>query len=283
MIATPHRRYAAGRYGRQRHQGGTALGRPLALRPGRAAHRGPPLYGLQPGQALHHAEPGPARIRPPCVRRLTEQADVVLANNRPDVAGRLGIDYDTLAAINPAIIYCEGLGIRASRAGCLPSGYDIIIQAMSGIAPQRGQSSQWRPPAHRRQPAGGFGVRFGPGVGGLRGIVRQRAQRRRGGRSWKLPAGNRPADAGDSRFVRIDAIDREPHAQIRESIGRHARRRHARIPNCCPSMRRSISSRRVTSTIGFTRPPDGMLVVGCLNAGFAPKAAGGNRPPRHPL
>ena len=73
------------------------------------------------------------------VRRLTEQADVVLANNRPDVAGRLGIDYETLSAINPSIIYCEGSAFGHEGPDAYRPGYDIIIQAMSGIATAEGK------------------------------------------------------------------------------------------------------------------------------------------------
>ncbi|MEJ5222132.1 MAG: CoA transferase, partial [Tepidiforma sp.] len=41
------------------------------------------------------------------VHRLAKDADVVVINYRPGVAEELGIDYETLSAINPRLIYCE--------------------------------------------------------------------------------------------------------------------------------------------------------------------------------
>ncbi len=41
------------------------------------------------------------------VHRLVEETDVVIVNYRPDVPYRYGIDYETLAAINPRLVYCE--------------------------------------------------------------------------------------------------------------------------------------------------------------------------------
>lgn len=67
------------------------------------------------------------------VKRLTVDADVVMENFRPGVMDRLGIGYETLAAINPQLIYCcvSGFG----REGPLKDdpSYDGKIQAMSGI------------------------------------------------------------------------------------------------------------------------------------------------------
>ena len=39
--------------------------------------------------------------------RLSEGADVVLEGNRPGVAKRLGVDYDTIQEVNPRIVYCS--------------------------------------------------------------------------------------------------------------------------------------------------------------------------------
>ena len=108
------------------------------------------------------------------VRRLTQQADVILANNRPDVAGRLGIDYETLSAINPAIIYCEGSAFGHE-------GPDAYRPRLRHHHPghvrhrhRRGQGRQRRARADRRQPPRRFRLRIGPGLGRLRRAVRQR-------------------------------------------------------------------------------------------------------------
>ena len=65
--------------------------------------------------------------------RLIPEMDVVLVNFRPDVAAKLGVDYETLSAMNPRLIYCELTAFgRQGPDGHRP-GYDVIIQAMSGM------------------------------------------------------------------------------------------------------------------------------------------------------
>ena len=48
--------------------------------------------------------------------RLARDADVVLENNRPGVAARLGVDYETLARAQPAAGLRVDLGLRPDRA-----------------------------------------------------------------------------------------------------------------------------------------------------------------------
>src|SRR3989442_1451608 len=67
------------------------------------------------------------------LKKLVATADVLIENYRPGVAKRLGVDYPTLAAINPRLIYCSisGYGQTGPYAG--RGGYDLIAQGMSGI------------------------------------------------------------------------------------------------------------------------------------------------------
>lgn len=64
---------------------------------------------------------------------LVASADVVIENYRPDVKHRLGIDYDTLARINPALVYASisGFGQDGPNAG--RPGIDQIVQGYSGL------------------------------------------------------------------------------------------------------------------------------------------------------
>ncbi|APX91149.1 formyl-CoA transferase [Brevirhabdus pacifica] len=66
-------------------------------------------------------------------RRLADTADVVVENFRPDVKTRLGIDYDTLAASNPGLVYASisGFGQDGPYAG--RPGFDQIAQGMGGL------------------------------------------------------------------------------------------------------------------------------------------------------
>ena len=66
-------------------------------------------------------------------QKLVADADVVIINARPDVPKNLGIDYETLSQINPKIIYCDNTAFgRRGPHGYRP-GYDLIVQAMSGL------------------------------------------------------------------------------------------------------------------------------------------------------
>ena len=66
-------------------------------------------------------------------QKLVADADVVIINARPDVPKKLGIDYETLSQINPKIIYCDNTAFgRRGPHGYRP-GYDLIVQAMSGL------------------------------------------------------------------------------------------------------------------------------------------------------
>lgn len=67
------------------------------------------------------------------VRELTRQCDVVLENFAPGVTTRLGIDYATLAAVNPRIVYCSISGFGQTGPYRDKRAYDPILQAMSGI------------------------------------------------------------------------------------------------------------------------------------------------------
>ena len=67
------------------------------------------------------------------LHRLIEGVDVVLVNNRPDVAAKLGVDYESLARVNPRIVYCEVTAYGREGPDAHRPGYDMIIQALSGL------------------------------------------------------------------------------------------------------------------------------------------------------
>jgi len=73
---------------------------------------------------------------------LVEQADVVLENYRPDVKNRLGIDYETLQARNPRIIYVSISGFGQDGPYARRPGYDQIIQGMTGMMSVTGLPGQ---------------------------------------------------------------------------------------------------------------------------------------------
>jgi len=73
-------------------------------------------------------------------KQLIASADVLIENNRPGVMKRLGLDFDTLHQLNPRLIYCSisAYGQTGPRAN--EGGFDVTIQAMSGIMSVTGEA-----------------------------------------------------------------------------------------------------------------------------------------------
>jgi len=67
------------------------------------------------------------------LKKLAATADILVENYRPGVAERLGVDYETLKAINPRLIYCSISGFGRTGPYAPRGGYDLIAQGMSGI------------------------------------------------------------------------------------------------------------------------------------------------------
>lgn len=66
-------------------------------------------------------------------RKLVKNADIVLENYRPGVMEKLGLGYEELRKINPAIVYGAVSGFGHYGPYSQRAGYDIIGQAMSGL------------------------------------------------------------------------------------------------------------------------------------------------------
>jgi crotonobetainyl-CoA:carnitine CoA-transferase CaiB-like acyl-CoA transferase len=70
------------------------------------------------------------------LRALAARADIVLENFRPGALARLGLDYETVRALNPRAIYCSisGFGHSGDADWVRRPGYDLAIQGMGGLA-----------------------------------------------------------------------------------------------------------------------------------------------------
>jgi len=69
---------------------------------------------------------------------LVRSADVLVENARPGVAQRLGMDYETLNAINPRLIYASISGFGQTGPWSQRPGFDLIAQALSGVLSSNG-------------------------------------------------------------------------------------------------------------------------------------------------
>jgi len=72
-------------------------------------------------------------------RTLVASADVVVENFRPGVMERLGLDWPTLAAVDPKLVYCSITGFGADAGAALP-GYDLLVQALGGLMSITGEA-----------------------------------------------------------------------------------------------------------------------------------------------
>ena len=90
------------------------------------------------------------------LRRLVQTADVLVENFRPGVMERLGLSYESLAEVNPRLVYAAIRGFGDPRTGASPyanwPAYDVVAQAMGGLISVTGSD--------RRHP-----LKVGPGIG----------------------------------------------------------------------------------------------------------------------
>lgn len=81
------------------------------------------------------------------LRRMAAQSDVVVENFKVGGLAKYGLDYDSLKALNPRLIYCSVTGFGQTGPYAQRAGYDLMIQALSGLMSITGRADD--------QPGGG--------------------------------------------------------------------------------------------------------------------------------
>jgi crotonobetainyl-CoA:carnitine CoA-transferase CaiB-like acyl-CoA transferase len=66
-------------------------------------------------------------------QELARRADVMIENFRPGGLARFGLDYESVAATNPRVLYASISGFGSGERGRTLPGYDLIVQAISGL------------------------------------------------------------------------------------------------------------------------------------------------------
>lgn len=110
------------------------------------------------------------------VRRLIDQADVVLENFRPGTMEKLGLPFEDLRSRNPGLVYCKITGFGLTGPYALRAGYDLISQGMSGLMGLTGEGPG-RPPVKVGVPVGDVTA----GILAATGILAAYIQRLRSG------------------------------------------------------------------------------------------------------
>ena len=73
------------------------------------------------------------------IRRLAEKADVLVENFRVGNLKRYGLDYDSIAAVNPRVIYASVTGFGQTGPRAAEPGYDAALQGMTGVMSVTGE------------------------------------------------------------------------------------------------------------------------------------------------
>src|SRR5919112_804786 len=79
--------------------------------------------------ALAHKDPADLAA----ARELACRADVLVENFKPGGLARFGLDHATVSATNPGIVYASISGFGSGPGGAALPGYDLIVQAISGL------------------------------------------------------------------------------------------------------------------------------------------------------
>lgn len=96
------------------------------------------------------------------VRKLVADADILIENFKVGGLAKYGLDYDSLKAVNPRLIYCSVTGFGQDGPYAHRAGYDFMIQGMGGIMDLTGD------PAGEPQK---IGVAFADIFTGLYGVI----------------------------------------------------------------------------------------------------------------
>lgn len=75
------------------------------------------------------------------IKELIREYDIVLEQFRPGVMKKLGLDYETLSAINPGIIYCSLTGYGQDGPMAVKAGHDINYLSLSGMMSYAGKKT----------------------------------------------------------------------------------------------------------------------------------------------
>jgi crotonobetainyl-CoA:carnitine CoA-transferase CaiB-like acyl-CoA transferase len=107
---------------------------------------------------------------------LLAQADVLVENMRPGALAKYALDYDSLAERYPRLVYCSISAFGQSGPLAGDGGYDVTVQALSGLMAATGHAGQ--PPAKIPVAA----LDFGGALYAVIGILAALAQREHTGR-----------------------------------------------------------------------------------------------------
>ena len=197
------------------------------------------------------------------LRQLVPEMDVALVNYRPDVAAKLGVDYETLADLNPRLIYCELTAYGRQGPDSHRPGYDMILQAMSGMMAAEEKTIDGVPQWVWSSPV----IDHASGLCMAWCVCAALYSRERTGRGQKVETSLLASALGlmGSRFLQVESRDQEPRAKALEELAtrRAASATFEELVAASPGSRRLLHHGNVYYRVYMTQ--DGPISVGCLS------------------
>lgn len=192
---------------------------------------------------------------------LSGLADVVIVNYRPDVSAKLGIDYPTLSATNPRLIYCDNTAFGRRGPYAHRPGYDIIAQAVTGLMSSEARQDEREVPLPNALPSADTST----GIAIAWGVCAALYARERTGRGQRIDTTLMASALAiqTSRFLSVEASDTEPREAAVARIN-ELRREGAPYKE---QVAVATALRPVVGNIYYRcyRTADGFIAVGCLS------------------
>lgn len=171
------------------------------------------------------------------VYKLIPQMDVVVINYRPDVPAKLGIDYETLAPLNPRLIYCQNTAFGLEGPHQNRPGSDIVTQSMTGLMTAEGKVLDGVPQLIQSTALADHAT----GISIAWGVSAALYVREKTGRGQKIEASLMATALAiqTQQLTQIDVVDKEPREEST-----------AISTGCGPGARRTRRCWRCTSSFG---------------------------------
>lgn len=201
---------------------------------------------------------------------LADRADVLLINYRPDVAKKLGIDYETLSARNSRLIYCDNTAFGRQGPYATRPGYDLIAQAVTGLMTVEGRTDEQGTPLLNGHPAADIST----GIAIAWGVCAALYVREKSGRGQYISTSLMASALAiqGTRFMSIEATDTEQ----REAALRRIDEMRAAGEPYKEQLKVITNVRPVVGNIYYRcyRTADGFVAVGCLSTPLRRKLLG---------
>lgn len=204
------------------------------------------------------------------VYKLIPDMDVVIINARPDVPHNLRIDYETLSARNPRLIYCDNTAFGRKGPHSYRPGYDLIVQAMTGLLASEGKVLDGVPQQIQSTAIADYAT----GITIAWAICAALYHRERTGKGQMVETTLLASALGvqTGRFIQVAAVDDERRKDFLELLGQ-MRAAGTPFDEIHRQYREKLSPRVGNIYYRTYQASDGVLAIACLSDRLRKRAA----------